>query len=240
MVRGARRRSLRSSWPWRGAAPSPSWRERYRALVDDLQYAARRELIFGMHVHVAVDDPDCAVRVVGALQANLVGREAASSFRHRRGRVMDAVSRVEDAVAQTACVQALVAHYVAADRAGEAGPLRHPVLTNENKRRAARYGLQATVIDLALGGPLPITDLIERTLREIAPVARAIGCTASWKASAGSCVTATGPTGSSPSRGRHRRRSRDRRRDRGAPAPRRHATRVVHGLPRRGRGGSTS
>src|SRR3712207_9533980 len=33
-------------------------RDRYRALVDQLQYVARRELIFGMHVHVAVDDPE--------------------------------------------------------------------------------------------------------------------------------------------------------------------------------------
>src|SRR4029077_2115993 len=29
-------------------------RDRYRALVDQMQYIARRELIFGMHVHVAV------------------------------------------------------------------------------------------------------------------------------------------------------------------------------------------
>ena len=32
-------------------------RDRYRQLVDQLQYIARRELIFGMHMHVAVDDP---------------------------------------------------------------------------------------------------------------------------------------------------------------------------------------
>jgi glutamate---cysteine ligase / carboxylate-amine ligase len=217
-------------------------RERYRALVDDLQYAARRELIFGTHVHVAVDDPDRAVRVVGALQAHmgeLVALSASSPFwrgeltglascRHlifsafpRSGpppqfssyeefaavigelvdcgciedytrtwwdvrlhprfgtvevRVMDAVSRVEDAVALTAYVQALVAHYVAADQDGEAVPSRHSVLTHENKWRAARYGLQATVIDLAHGGPIPITELIERTLREIAPGTHAIGC----------------------------------------------------------------
>ena len=213
-------------------------RERYRALVDDLQYAARRELIFGMHVHVAVDDPDRAVRVVDALQAHLcelVALSASSPFwrgeptglascRHlifsafpRSGpppqfrdyeefatvvaelvacgciedytrtwwdvrlhprfgtvevRVMDAVSRVEDAVALTAYVQALVAHYLA----GETAPRRHPVLTNENKWRAARYGLRATVIDLVMGGPIAITRLVERTLREIAADARAIGC----------------------------------------------------------------
>jgi carboxylate-amine ligase len=46
-------------------------RARYRALVDQLQYVARRELIFGFHVHVAVDDPDEAIRLMGALAAHL-------------------------------------------------------------------------------------------------------------------------------------------------------------------------
>ena len=39
-------------------------RDRYRQLVDQFQYIARRELIFGMHIHAAVDDPDKAIQVV--------------------------------------------------------------------------------------------------------------------------------------------------------------------------------
>src|ERR1043166_4055483 len=31
-------------------------RDRYRNLVEQLRYIARRELIFGLHIHVAVDD----------------------------------------------------------------------------------------------------------------------------------------------------------------------------------------
>ena len=46
-------------------------RDRYRALVDQLQYIARRELIFGMHVHVAVDDPEKAIQVVNGLLLEL-------------------------------------------------------------------------------------------------------------------------------------------------------------------------
>jgi glutamate---cysteine ligase / carboxylate-amine ligase len=46
-------------------------RDRYRALVDQMQYVARRELIFGMHVHVAVDDPDKAIKVVNGLLDHL-------------------------------------------------------------------------------------------------------------------------------------------------------------------------
>ena len=42
-------------------------RDRYNALVEQLQYIARRELIFGLHVHVAVDDADKAIAMMGAL-----------------------------------------------------------------------------------------------------------------------------------------------------------------------------
>jgi carboxylate-amine ligase len=46
-------------------------RDRYRNLVDQLQYIARRELIFGMHIHVAVDDAEKAIKVVNGLLAHL-------------------------------------------------------------------------------------------------------------------------------------------------------------------------
>jgi len=46
-------------------------RDRYRTLVDQMQYIARRELIFGLHIHVAVDDPEKAIQVVNGLLAHL-------------------------------------------------------------------------------------------------------------------------------------------------------------------------
>src|SRR5207247_4553074 len=46
-------------------------RDRYRNLVDQMQYVARRELIFGLHVHVAVADPDTAIHVVNGLLVHL-------------------------------------------------------------------------------------------------------------------------------------------------------------------------
>ena len=46
-------------------------KDRYRVLIDQLQYVARRELIFGMHIHVAVDDPDKAIQVVNGLLPHL-------------------------------------------------------------------------------------------------------------------------------------------------------------------------
>jgi carboxylate-amine ligase len=46
-------------------------RDRYRALVDQMQYVARRELIFGLHIHIAVDDPEKAIQVVNGLLPQL-------------------------------------------------------------------------------------------------------------------------------------------------------------------------
>ena len=46
-------------------------KDRYRALVDQMQYVARRELIFGMHIHVAVDDAEKAIQVVNGMLPQL-------------------------------------------------------------------------------------------------------------------------------------------------------------------------
>ena len=58
-------------------------KDRYHALIDQMQYVARRELIFGMHVHVAVDDPEKAIQIVNGLIAHLhelVALSASSPF----------------------------------------------------------------------------------------------------------------------------------------------------------------
>src|SRR5438128_451687 len=46
-------------------------KDRYRALIDQMQYVARRELIFGLHIHVAVDDAEKAIQVVNGLLPQL-------------------------------------------------------------------------------------------------------------------------------------------------------------------------
>ena len=58
-------------------------RDRYRTIIEQLQYAARRELIFGLHVHVAVDGPAKAIAVFNALFAHvpeLIALSASSPF----------------------------------------------------------------------------------------------------------------------------------------------------------------
>ncbi len=46
-------------------------RERYPDLIAELRFVARQELIFGLHVHVAVDDPDKAIHVADGMRAHL-------------------------------------------------------------------------------------------------------------------------------------------------------------------------
>src|SRR3954451_833842 len=46
-------------------------RPRYRELVSSLRFVARQELIFGMHVHVGVDDPDKAIHVADGMRVHL-------------------------------------------------------------------------------------------------------------------------------------------------------------------------
>jgi carboxylate-amine ligase len=218
-------------------------KDRYRALVDQLQYVARRELIFGMHVHVAVDDADKAIQVVNGLLphlAPLLALSASSPFwrgeptglassrqmvfssfprsgppprfrdyedyaqvvhqLERTGciadythiwwdirphpkwgtvevRICDAVTRVEDAVAIAAYCQALTKLLCERYDAGEEIPSFHRILTSENKWLAARYGLQAPVMDLHTGrrNRVPVAQLVRRTLREIEPHARELG-----------------------------------------------------------------
>jgi carboxylate-amine ligase len=218
-------------------------KDRYRALIDQLQYVARRELIFGMHVHVAVDDPEKAIQVVNGLLphiAPLLAMSASSPFwrgeatglassrqmvfsafprsgppprfrdyedyaavvgqlestgciadythiwwdirlHPRLGtielRVCDAVTRVEDAVAIAAYCQALVKQLCEQYEAGEEIPSYHRILTSENKWLAARYGLEAPIIDLATGSRnrVPVSRLIRRTMTVLRPHAEELG-----------------------------------------------------------------
>jgi glutamate---cysteine ligase / carboxylate-amine ligase len=218
-------------------------RDRYRNLVDQLQYVARRELIFGLHIHVAVDDAEKAIHVTSALlmhlsellalsanspfwrgeatglsssrqmvfaafprsgppprfrdyadYAEVVGQlektGCIADYTHiwwdirlhpRFGtievRVMDAVTRVEDTTALAAYVQGLVKLYSDRYEAGAELPSYHRILTTENKWLAARYGLEAPVMDLVTGrrNRVPVAQLVRRALREIEPHARELG-----------------------------------------------------------------
>ncbi len=61
-----------------GTHPTARWedqriaaRPRYRDLVSALRFVARQEIIFGLHVHVAVDDPEKAIHVANGMRVHL-------------------------------------------------------------------------------------------------------------------------------------------------------------------------
>jgi carboxylate-amine ligase len=80
-------------------------------------------------------------------------------------------------VAITAFCQALVKHYSERFDAGDEIQTFHRILTTENKWLAARYGLDAPVMDLLTGkrNRQPVSQLLRRTLKTIAPHARELG-----------------------------------------------------------------
>jgi carboxylate-amine ligase len=46
-------------------------RPRYRDLISALRFVARQELIFGMHVHVGVDDADKAIHIANGMRVHM-------------------------------------------------------------------------------------------------------------------------------------------------------------------------
>jgi carboxylate-amine ligase len=92
-------------------------------------------------------------------------------------RVMDCQTRVEDTIALAAYVQCLVKLLLDRFQAREPVLSYHRMLMSENKWLAARYGLEAPVMDLATGARnrVPVAQLIRRTLKEIEPHARELG-----------------------------------------------------------------
>jgi carboxylate-amine ligase len=93
-------------------------------------------------------------------------------------RICDAVTRLEDAVAIAAYCQSVVKLLCERYEAGQEIPTFHRILTSENKWLAARYGLDAPIMDLPSGrrNRVPISKLVRRTLRDLAPHARELGC----------------------------------------------------------------
>ena len=66
-----------------------SARARYRELIEALRFVARQEVIFGLHVHVGIDDPDKAIHVANGMRVHvpiLLALSANSPFWRARRR----------------------------------------------------------------------------------------------------------------------------------------------------------
>jgi carboxylate-amine ligase len=93
-------------------------------------------------------------------------------------RVPDAQSTVEDAAAVTALVHALAGWLAARHDAGEPVATADTWRLEENRWSAARWGMDATLADLATGVRTPARECLAALVAELAPVAEQLGCAA--------------------------------------------------------------
>ncbi|MDT0203791.1 glutamate--cysteine ligase [Nocardioides sp. AE5] len=91
-------------------------------------------------------------------------------------RVADGVSTVEEMAALTALMHCLVVDLDTRLAAGEELPVMPPWHVQENKWRAARYGLDAIIILDADSNERLITDDLDDLLERLTPVARRLDC----------------------------------------------------------------
>jgi len=93
-------------------------------------------------------------------------------------RVCDGVSNFSELGALVALMHCLVVDLDTRLAAGEALPTMPPWHVQENKWRAARYGLDAIVITDAASNERLVTDDLADLLERLAPVAERLGCSA--------------------------------------------------------------
>lgn len=220
--------------------------ERYERIAHQYQWAARRGLAWGLHVHVAIPGADRALAVhdavrewlpvIAALAGNAPFHEGRDTGLHsvrpklaegfpRQGvppawhswdayldflrwgaapgiteaeaardlwwevrlhlvhgtievRVCDQPATARESAALAAVIQALCGTLACAYDAGELGAPLDRERIEENRWRALRHGLDATVLGYGGPGERPIRDVVAELLRSLAPVAEACGSTA--------------------------------------------------------------
>jgi carboxylate-amine ligase len=204
--------------------------ERYHNIVEDMQLVARANLIFGLHVHVGVEDRETAIHLMNharyfvphilALSTNspfwLGMNTGLKSYRCKvfdkfprtnipdyfpswgeyenfinlliktrcidnakkiwwdirphpffntlEFRVCDIPMRVDESIALAALIQATVAKLYKLYSANQGFRLYRRALIMENKWRAARYGLNGSLIDFGKQSEVPVRDLIQEYL----------------------------------------------------------------------------
>jgi carboxylate-amine ligase len=213
---------------WRVQDISPD--ARYTQIVEDLQIVARANLIFGLHVHVGIEDRETLIQIMNQMRyflPHLLALSTNSPFwigmntglksyrckvfdRFPRTnipdefrswadydgyvnllvktnsmdnakkiwwdirphpffdtveiRICDVPLRVEETIAITALIQATVAMLYRLHERNLSWRVYSRALLMENKWRAARYGLDGTLIDFGRQTEVPERELIEEYL----------------------------------------------------------------------------
>ena len=234
-----------------GTHPFAKWseqritrKERYQMLVDRCQWPARRLMIFGLHVHVGVENGEKAIAVFNTLttylphllalsasspfftsldtglassrikvfeslptaglpyrlrdwaefqrfMVTLVNARAIESVREVwwdvrphpdfgtiEVRICDGLPTLDEVLAVTALIQALVVWLGEQYDGGTRLPLQRDWIVRENKWRAARWATAAEIIVDDKGRLQRLSDSIEALLESIGPVANRLGSAA--------------------------------------------------------------
>jgi carboxylate-amine ligase len=234
-----------------GTHPSAQWfdqqvtqNDRYDRLVERTQWWGRQMLIWGIHVHVGVEDRDKVLPLVNGLlsyfphlqslsasspfwggaktgyasnRALMIQQQPTAGLPYQFGswanyeqyvqdlvttgvvrdytevrwdirpsphwgtvemRACDGLSTSEEISAVAALIQCLVEWLSTRIDNGEQLQNLQPWFVRENKWRAARYGMDATIIVNPAGDQRPVTDDIRDVLVTLAPVADRLGCAA--------------------------------------------------------------
>ncbi|WP_433305229.1 glutamate--cysteine ligase [Actinoplanes sp. CA-030573] len=93
-------------------------------------------------------------------------------------RTFDGISTADEIGAIAALTQCLVEHFSRELDAGRDVPKLQPWFVRENKWRAARYGLDAIIIQNAAGDERLVTKDLDELVPVLEPVAAALGCSA--------------------------------------------------------------
>ncbi len=215
--------------------------DRYRGVVQDMQILARRLLIFGMHVHIGIEDRDFAIDTMNVVRYMLphvlalstsspfwMGRDTGfKSYRSiifedfpRSGvperfaswgefdrfigtlintgcipngskiwwdvrphysfptiefRVCDMVTRVDEAIAIAALIQALVAWLWDLRRRNITFRIYRRDYIEENKRRAVQFGIDGKLIDFGKNSEVPTRLLVREILHLVAEQIEELG-----------------------------------------------------------------
>ncbi|HEX5760674.1 MAG TPA: carboxylate-amine ligase [Thermoanaerobaculia bacterium] len=231
-----------------GTHPFSHWQDqaitdlpRYHEIIEDMQQVARANLIFGLHVHVGVEDRELAIQIMNtaryflphiyALSTNSPfwqGRNTGfksyrskifdrfprtgipDNFRSRAEydsyvallvrtgcidngkkiwwdlrphpffntleyRICDVPLRVEETIALAALMQAVTAKVAKLIRQNLGFRLYRRLLINENKWRAARYGISGKLIDFGKQTEVDCVQLIYELLEFVDDVADELG-----------------------------------------------------------------
>ena len=220
-----------------GAHPFSRWQDatitdhpRYQEIVNEMQDAARSNLIFGLHVHIGIDSRETGVQIMNAVRYILphifalstnspfwLGRNTGfKSYRSkvfdkfpRTGipenfnsasefdeyiallvktgcidngkkiwwdlrlhpifstlefRICDVPMRVDETIALCAIMQAVVAKQYKLMQQNLSFRNYKRALINENKWRAARYGIDGKMIDFGKEAEVPFSQLLEELI----------------------------------------------------------------------------